>query len=180
MAAHRAALGARQISVNTPVSGSVPTVSREESTPPISYALTRLSRQIGRSLSDLRAYELSGPHVVALMTLAHESGLSNAQLARRCFVTPQSMNEVVLELERRKLLTREPDSANQRILRAHLTPSGQKVIDDWEERIAALEETLFQGFSEQEVRRFRRAIARCTHNMGLPPTDSANAESRQS
>lgn len=112
------------------------------------------------------------------MTLAHESGLSNAQLARRCFVTPQSMNEVVLELERRKLLTREPDSANQRILRAHLTVSGQKVIDDWEERIAALEKTLFDGFSEQELRRFRRAIARCTQNMGLPPSESGNAGSR--
>jgi DNA-binding MarR family transcriptional regulator len=89
------------------------------------------------------------------------------------------MNEVVLELERRKLLTREPDSANQRILRAHLTPSGQKVIDQWEERIAALEETLLEGFSEQEARRFRRAVARCTHNMGLPPNDAPNSTSRQ-
>lgn len=165
--------------MNAPVSGSVWAVPRQESLPPISYALTRLSRSIGRSLSDLRAYELSGPHVIALMTLAHESGLSNAQLARRCFVTPQSMNEVVLELERRKLLTREPDSNNQRILRAHLTRSGQKVIDDWEVRIASLEETLFAGFSEQEVRRFRRAIARCTHNMGLPPGDTGNSSPRQ-
>lgn len=164
----------------TLVSGSVPAVPRQESSPPLSYALTRLSRQIGRSLSDLRVFELSGPHVVALMTLAHESGLSNAQLARRGFVTPQSMNEVVLELERRELLTREPDSANQRILRAHLTPAGQKVIDAWEERIAALERTLFDGFSEQELRRFRRAIARCTHNMGLPPGDAPNSEARQS
>ena len=83
--------------------------------------------------------------MIALMTLAHESGLSNAQLARRCFVTPQSMNEVVLELERRELLTREPDSANQRILRAHLTASGQKVIDEWEKRIDALEEDPVRG-----------------------------------
>jgi len=148
-------------------------VSREpESTPPLSYALTRLSRQIGRNLADLRAYDLSGPHVIALVTLHHESGLSNAQLARRCFVTPQSMNEVVLELERRELLTREPDPSNQRILRAHLTRSGQKVIDAWEARIAELEQRLLEGFSEQEARRFRRSVARAARNLGLPPGDT--------
>jgi DNA-binding MarR family transcriptional regulator len=155
-------------------------VPREpESTPPLSYALTRLSRQIGRNLSDLRAYDLSGPHVIALVTLHHESGLSNAQLARRCFVTPQSMNEVVLELERRNLLTREPDPSNQRILRARLTRSGQKVIDEWERRIAELEERLLDGFSEQETRRFRRSVARAARNLGLPPGDSPSAGARQ-
>lgn len=141
-------------------------MSREAETPPLSYALTRLSRQIGRSLSDLRAHDLSGPHVIALVTLQQESGLSNAQLARRCFVSPQSMNEVVLELERRKLLTREPDPNNQRILRAQLTRSGRKVIDAWETRIAKLEERLLDGFSEQEARRFRRSVARAERNLG--------------
>lgn len=148
-----------------------------ESAPPLSYALTRLSRQIGRNLSDLRAYDLSGPHVIALVTLHHESGLSNAQLARRCFVTPQSMNEVVLELERRKLLTRAPDPSNQRILRAQLTQSGKKVIDAWEARIAELEQRLLYGFSEQEARRFRRSVARAARNLGLPPGESNNSGS---
>jgi len=137
-------------------------------TPPLSYTLTRLARQIGRNLSDLRAYDLSGPHVIALVTLHHEPGLSSAQLARRCLVTPQSMNEVVLELERRKLLTREPDPTNQRILRAQLTPAAGKVIAEWEQRIGELESRLLDGFSEQEERRFRRAVARGAQNLGLP------------
>ena len=143
-----------------------------ESTPPLSYALTRLSRQIGRNLAELPTSDLSGPHLIALVTLRHESGLSNAQLARRCFVTPQSMNEVVLELERRKLLTREPDPSNHRILRAQLTPSGKKVIDAWEERIAELEQRLLKGFSEQEGRRFRRSVARAARNLGVPPGET--------
>jgi DNA-binding MarR family transcriptional regulator len=141
-------------------------VSRETETPPLSYALTRLSRQIGRSLSEQRAHNLSGPHVIALVTLQQESGLSNAQLARRCFVSPQSMNEVVLELERRKLLTREPDPSNQRILRAQLTRSGRKMIDALEASNAKLEEILLDGFSEQEARRFRRSVARAERNLG--------------
>ena len=139
-----------------------------ESTPPLSYTLTRLSRQIGRNLAELPAYDLSGPQVTALVTLHHEPGLSNAQLARRCFVTPQSMNEVVIELERRKLLAREPDPSNHRILRAQLTRSGKKVIDAWEARTAELEQRLLGGFSEQEARRFRRSVARAARNLGVP------------
>ncbi|HEX4012184.1 MAG TPA: MarR family transcriptional regulator [Solirubrobacteraceae bacterium] len=148
--------------------------------PPLSYTLTRLARQIGRNLSDLRAYDLSGPHVIALVTLHHEPGLSSAQLARRCLVTPQSMNEVVLELERRKLLTREPDPTNQRILRAQLTPAAGKVIDAWEQRIAELERRLLEGFSEQEERRFRRAVARGAQNLGLPPASPGSSAARPS
>jgi DNA-binding MarR family transcriptional regulator len=154
----------------------VPVLPRSES-PPLSYALTRLARQIGRNLGDLRTLELSGPHVIALLTLHHESGLSNAQLARRCLVTPQSMNEVVLELERRELLTRERDPSNQRILRAQLTASGQAMSHELEERIAALEEKLLDGFSEPEARRFRQAVARCVGNLGLPSIGTADRAS---
>lgn len=148
--------------------------------PPLSYALTRLARQISRSLADLRIPELSGPHVIALMALHHEPGLSNAELARRSFVTPQSMNEVVLELERMELLDREPDPSNQRILRAHLTPGGEKAISALEKRIEALERTMLEGFSEPEARRLRRAVARCAHNLGLPPGSTSHPGSRQS
>jgi DNA-binding MarR family transcriptional regulator len=155
-------------------------VSPQPETPPLSYTLTRLSRQIGRNLSDLRTYDLSGPHVIALVTLHHEPGLSSAQLARRCLVTPQSMNEVVLELERRKLLTREPDPTNQRILRAQLTPAAGKVIEEWEQRIVELERRLLEGFSEQEERRFRRAVARGAQNLGLPPAGPSNSRAGQS
>jgi DNA-binding MarR family transcriptional regulator len=143
-------------------------VPPEPAGPPLSYAITRLARQIRRKLSDLEALDLSGPDVIAMLTLDHESGLSNAELARRCFMQPQSMNEVVLELERRELLTREPDPSNQRILRAELTPAGKELLASWEGRINALEEAMLGGFTEAEARRFRKSIHRAAKNLGLP------------
>lgn len=142
--------------------------------PPLSYILTRLARQIRRKLADLEVHDLAGPDVIAMLTLDHEAGLSNAELARRCFVTPQSMNEVVLELERRALLMREPDPANQRILRAQLTAEGKRLLKSWEHRINALEAALLAGFTAAESERFRRAVARAATNLGLPGDGADN------
>jgi DNA-binding MarR family transcriptional regulator len=157
-------------------SGTVASVPRELDAPPLSYALTRLARQISRSLADVQIEDLTGPQLVALLTLEHEPGLSNAQLARRCFVSAQAMSEVVLDLERRRLLTREPDPLNQRIRRAHVTPAGRKLIRATEKRILALENQLLDGFSSRDEQRFRRSVAQAARNLGLPSAEAESVE----
>jgi DNA-binding MarR family transcriptional regulator len=144
-------------------------VALETVDPPLSYALTRLARQVSRALADVHIPELSGPEVVALLTLKREPGLSGAQLARRCFVTAQAMSEVVLDLERRGLLHRAPDPRNQRILRARLTPAGRRIIGTVERRIADVEAQLLEGFTPQEAQTFRSGVVRAARNLGLPP-----------
>ena len=63
----------------------------------------------------------------ALLTLLAETpGLPNAELARKAFVTPQSMNEVLKQLEASGLVEREQSPSNARILNAHLTHAGLK------------------------------------------------------
>ena len=133
---------------------------------PLSYLLSRLARQVRRGIVDMDVPGLSGPAVIALVALSHEPGLSNAQLARRCFVTAQAMGEVVLDLESRGLLAREPDKSNMRILRANPTRSGRKVIRTIEKRITELESRLFDGFTDRELansgRQSRRLAATWT------------------
>jgi DNA-binding MarR family transcriptional regulator len=147
-------------------------MSAELDSVPLSYLLSRLARQISRGLADVHVGDLSGPAVVALVTLKREPGLSNAQLARRCFVSAQAMSEVVLDLERRGYLLRAADPLNLRILRARLTPSGRRTILATEQRIRELEERLFEGFSTEEVAELRTSIEKAAKNM-----DIANAES---
>ena len=49
----------------------------------------------------LREHGTTVPEYAALTALADEPGMSNADLARRAYVTPQTMNQVLRELERR-------------------------------------------------------------------------------
>ena len=65
------------------------------------------------------------PQYAVLTALAEEPGLSNADLARRTFVTPQTMNQVLRELEQRGWVSRHPHPGHGRILQAELTDGGR-------------------------------------------------------
>ena len=106
-----------------------PAAAAAEAAPRLLYVVGRVDRAIRRELdARLRPFELTSPQYTALSVLSARSGLSNAQLARRCYVTPQSMSETILMLERRGLIRRAPDHLNKRILRTVLTTNGQDVL----------------------------------------------------
>ncbi len=84
-----------------------------------------LRRRIGEVLEP---HGLTVSQYTALSVMRSRAGLSNAQLARRVLITPQSMNEVVAQLAERKLIQRRPDPAHGRAIRTDLTPRGEHVL----------------------------------------------------
>ena len=94
-------------------------MSVPEGQPSLIYVIGRVDQGVRRELRvRLAPLALSVPDVTTLSVLRGRSGLSNAQLARRALITPQSMLEVLASLEQRGLLARRPDAANARIMRA--------------------------------------------------------------
>ena len=84
-----------------------------------------MDRVVRRHIDDVvKAKGLSVNQYTTLSVLDHRSGLSNAQLARRALVSPQSMNEVLLALERRGLVRRNAHPDHGRILQSRLTAKG--------------------------------------------------------
>jgi DNA-binding MarR family transcriptional regulator len=97
--------------------------------PRLSYLVGRLDRALRRQLTEaLRPLGVTLPQFTALSVLHSRSGLSNAQLARRALITPQSMIEVTAALERRGLIERRADPGHARILRAAITAEGENVL----------------------------------------------------
>jgi DNA-binding MarR family transcriptional regulator len=131
---------------------------------PISYLIANLSRAISRELSRDRLPGVAVPQIAPLLLLAREPGLSNAQLARRLHVSPQSMNEVIIDLEREGLIRRRADGTNRRILRAEVTAAGNRQLSRWDETIAELEQRLFAGLSSAQVEALARSLERCVEN----------------
>jgi DNA-binding MarR family transcriptional regulator len=77
--------------------------------PLLSYLIGRLDRAIRNGLNEVLApYELSIPQFTPLSVLKRRPGLSNAQLARRALILPQSMIQVITGLEARGLVQRAP------------------------------------------------------------------------
>lgn len=129
----------------TPVqSGS----SREVS---LVYLVGRVNQGIRREMRlRLAAWGLSVPEFTALSILRRRPRLSNAQLARRSMVTPQTMIDVLAALEARGLVHREVDPQHGRILRAELTEGGDRILDEVAPVIERIQEELLDGVSDRD------------------------------
>jgi DNA-binding MarR family transcriptional regulator len=115
------------------------------------YIVGRVDQGIRQEMRlRLADWDLSVPEFTALAVLKRRPGLSNAQLARRSLVRPQSMNEILVKLEARGLLRREVDPDHARILRAALTPEGLEVLAAAEPAVNAIQDELFAEVPESQ------------------------------
>jgi DNA-binding MarR family transcriptional regulator len=134
------------------------------------YLVKRAQSLINVSLEEIVSkHGLGIPHYVVLILLAETPGLPNAELARKAFVTPQSMNEVLQQLEASGLVERQPSPSNARILNAQLTQTGQKKWQSVNEDVVDLEERLLLGLSREEVRALNRSLETIIRNMTPTP-----------
>ena len=78
--------------------------------------------------SALRQIGLTTPQFAVLAFLEAETGASNAALARRAFVTPQTMQAILITLERSGFIARAPHPEHGRVQRTELTASGHEAL----------------------------------------------------
>jgi DNA-binding MarR family transcriptional regulator len=117
------------------------------------YIVGRVHQGIRREMRRrLAPWNLSVQEYTALAVLGARPGLSNAQLARRALVTPQSMIEILAKLERRALVARREDPAHRRILRAELTTEGRELLSAADPAIVAIQDEMLAGVTEHERR----------------------------
>ena len=129
--------------------------------PRLTYLVKRLEMaERARMEEVLSAHGVSLHQYTALSLLERRDGLSSAQLARRHFVTPQAMNQLVAVLERDGLIHREPDAANRKILRASLTDRGRMVLAACHTAVDELERRMLAGFTSAQEGEFRAALER--------------------
>lgn len=110
----------------------------------------------------LKEVGVTTPQYAALSVLVEEPGLSNAQLARRSFVTPQTMNQILARLEALGLIQRRAHPEHGRVLQAYLTQEGERLREECQRRVAAVEERMVSGLSTIERRRLLEALRGCT------------------
>lgn len=118
--------------------------------PRFGYAVAFLERAIRRSLSlALRPLELTVAQYTVLWLLDHHEGLSNAQLARRAYISPQAMSEVLRHLEGRGLAQRSPSPDHARVQPARLTAEGRLILDRCETAVDAMEDELLSDVPQE-------------------------------
>ena len=135
--------------------------------PRISYVVGRLDRALRRKLGEaLRPHGLTVRQYTTLSVLRARSGLSNAQLARRSLMTPQSMNEVLGALVALGLVRRTPDETHGRVIRTELTPAGEARLEACDHTVDALEQQMLSGLDARDRERLLADLRRCARALG--------------
>jgi DNA-binding MarR family transcriptional regulator len=133
----------------------------------LAYVIARLDRALrGEMAQRLAAHQLVLSQYIVMSVLRNRPGLSNAQLARRSFVTPQAINEVISRLEDARLVKREVDQKHRRVLRATITPRGRRVLDRVDREIGELEERMLASVGEADRAAFIAVALQCVHALG--------------
>ncbi len=92
----------------------------------LGYALKRAQHAMRLHMDrQLKEIGLNAPQYSVLANIEAEPGASNARLARRAFVTPQTMQAMLVKLEQSGLIARHPDAEHGRIQRTELTAKGR-------------------------------------------------------
>lgn len=95
----------------------------------LGYALKRAQQAMRLHMDrQLKKIGLNAPQYAVLASLEAEPGASNAMLARRAFVTPQTMQSMLVKLERAGLIERRADANHGRIQRTELTEAGRSAL----------------------------------------------------
>ncbi|MFZ6776271.1 MarR family winged helix-turn-helix transcriptional regulator [Undibacterium sp. Ji83W] len=106
----------------------------------IAYLIGRLDHVLSRRLRDsLGLLGLTAAQYTALSVLETQQQLSNAQLAERSMISPQSANEMVKAMEARGWISRQPDTNHGRIIHLRLTPEGSALLHEGNAAVAQLE-----------------------------------------
>ncbi|EIC85955.1 MarR family winged helix-turn-helix transcriptional regulator [Serratia sp. M24T3] len=130
------------------------------------YALKRCQHVLRLRMDEvLRPLSLTTPQYAVLSAIEAEPGISNARLARTAFVTPQTMQGILANLERNGIITRLPDPLHGRILRSELTVLGQETLLNAHRAVSRVEEMMFTSIGAENVASLTEILSNCADDL---------------
>ncbi len=93
-----------------------------------------------------------------LFILRVEDGLSARALAERLGVTPSTLTRIMDRLVRHRLVRREEDGEDRRLVRHYLSESGRRAVEEMERTGRARMDRVFARLSDDQIRRVVEAL----------------------
>lgn len=133
----------------------------------IGYQLKRAQHALRLAMDDtLRDLDLTTAQYAALSVIEETPGVSGAALARRCFVTPQTMNAIVAQLADRQLIQRQQHPEHGRVLQTFLTTHGQQRVQQAHARVRTVEAQMVVALAASEQAHLLRLLQQCAAALG--------------
>jgi DNA-binding MarR family transcriptional regulator len=123
------------------------------------YLINQVSSAVRLRLERaLREFDLTVSQYTVMSRVKGREVLSSAQLARRHYVSPQTMNELISNLEGRGLLSRKEDPDNRRVLLVSLTDAGRDLLTACDREVDGLETNFFASLNTADHGMLRKLL----------------------
>jgi DNA-binding MarR family transcriptional regulator len=140
--------------------------SLSNTVPQVGYVLKHAQSLLRLRMEEaLKPLQLTVSHYSCLYRLRVEPGISAAALARRTFVTRQSMNVMLQQLMDRDLVTRPTHADSGRALPTVLTSRGTSALNAAEVLIDGVEQQMLSGLTSTESAALARGLASCVASL---------------
>ncbi|RLV48229.1 MarR family transcriptional regulator [Nocardioides mangrovicus] len=134
--------------------------------PTLLYLVKQVELAIRAGLDELvRPAGLTALQYTALTVLERHPDMTSAHLARRSFVTAQSMADMVTTLRERGLVERHRDPDDRRRLVLALTDAGSALLTSLRPKVEALELRMVAGLSATEARTLAASMRSCRESL---------------
>jgi DNA-binding MarR family transcriptional regulator len=109
----------------------------------------------------LRPMGLTVPQYSALLVIAETPGISGAELARQCLVTPQTMTTVLGNLTVKGLIERRTVPGQGRAMETTITRSGKTLLARADKKVEEVEGLLAGQLSKTDQASLRKLLEKC-------------------
>lgn len=132
----------------------------------VGYGLKRAQHALRLQVDGaLKEVGLTTPQYAVLSVLEDSPGLSGAELARRSFVTPQTMNSIVAKLENSGFVVRSPHPQHGRVLQTYLTGRGRESVSGAHAVVGEVEERMLDSFGPDDRSRLAKMLRGCADSL---------------
>ena len=132
----------------------------------VGYLVKRVQQSLRRRCdAALRPSELSMAQYAAMRALADHPEASASELARRCFVTRQSLQDRLVGLRSAGYVRDAKAPPRGRARSLELTPSGTKRLAAAHSAVMAVESSMLEGISASTQRKLAASLDRCAQNL---------------
>jgi len=133
------------------------------------YLVKQVEQAIRSHLDSLfRPLGLTTPQYTALSILERRDGMTSAELARRAFVRPQTMHEMITMLDERGFIERRRDPDNRRVLLISLTDLGRAMLETYDDQVHQLEQRMLAALNQRQRQILGEALEACRHSLARP------------
>ena len=141
----------------------------------IPHLLKNLHHSVRQAVDEafrVQRIDMSFAHFLALLTLHQEPGVAGAEIARRAYVTAQTMNTILRRLESDGAIERRPHPQNARADSWFITKAGQVRLDRAKVIGEAVWMRMLSVLKQAEVRQMQDILERCIAGLDAQVNDA--------